>query len=82
MLNVRSLGFYCAHSTALLDICWNILIKFSKQLGSSFAKIINTKVRLKPCQTSEMEFFAQVVAAFRDELKNLAKHLRCRFLQK
>ena len=26
------------------DTQWNILIEFSKQIGNSFAKIINTKV--------------------------------------
>ena len=26
------------------DIWWNKLIKFSKQIGNSFAKITNTKV--------------------------------------
>ena len=32
-------------------------------------KIINTKLSSKPCQTSEMELFARVVAGFRGELR-------------
>ena len=47
MLKLRSCGFdraqYC-----LLDIWWNMLIKFGKQIGNSLAKIINTKVNSKP----------------------------------
>ena len=39
MLKVRSRGFDRAH--VLLDIWWNMLIKFSKQIANSFAKIIN-----------------------------------------
>ena len=46
----------------------NMLIKFSKQIGSIFAKIINTKVNSKLCQTAEIEFFPQVVTGFRSEL--------------
>ena len=38
-----------------------MLIKFSKQIGNSYAKIINTKVNSKPCQTAEMELFAKIV---------------------
>ena len=52
-------------NTVLLYIWWNMLIEFSKQIGNSFAKIINTKVSSKPCQTSEMELFPQVVTGFR-----------------
>ena len=37
------------HSTVLLNIWWNMLVKFSKQIGNRFAKIINTKVNSKPC---------------------------------
>ena len=29
------------------DISWNMSIKFSEQIGNSFAKIINTKVDFK-----------------------------------
>ena len=40
MLNIRSRGFdraqYC-----VLDLWWNMLIKFSKQVVNTFAKIIN-----------------------------------------
>ena len=53
------------------DIWWNMLIKFSKQIGNSFAKIINTKVNSKTCQTADMELFPQVVTSFRGELKIL-----------
>ena len=49
-----------------------MLIKFSKQIGHSFAKKINTKVSSKPCQTSEMELFLQVVTGFRDKLRILS----------
>ena len=42
MLHVTSHGFdraqYC---TVLLDIWWNMLIKFSKKIANSFAKINN-----------------------------------------
>ena len=34
-----------------------------------------TKVNLKPCQTSEMELFPQVVTSFRGELRILPKIL-------
>ena len=53
------------------DIWWNMLIKVSKQLGNTFAKIINTKVNSKPCQTAEIELFPQVVTCFRGELRIL-----------
>ena len=53
------------------DIKWNMLIKFSKQIGNSFAKMINTKVNSKPCQTAEMELLQQVVTGFRGELRIL-----------
>ena len=59
------------HNTVLLDIWWNMLIKFSKQIGNSFAKIINTKENTKSCLTSEMELFLQVVGGFRGELRIL-----------
>ena len=42
------------------DIRLDMLIKFSKHIGNSFAKIINTKVNSKPCQIAEMELFPQV----------------------
>ena len=48
-----------------------MLIKFSKQIGNSFAKIINTKVNSKSCQTAEMGLFPQVVIGFRGELRIL-----------
>ena len=38
------------------DMWWNMLIKFSKQIGSSFVKKL-IEVNLKPCQTSEMKLF-------------------------
>ena len=43
------------------DIWWSMLVKFSKQIGNSCAKIINTKVNSKPCQTAEIELFAIIV---------------------
>ena len=44
MLNIRSGRF----GRAQYDLWRNILIKFSKQIENSFAKIINTKVNSKP----------------------------------
>ena len=66
MLSIRSRGFDL-HNTVLLDIWWNMLIKFNKQIGNSFAKIINTKVSSKLCQPSEMELFPQIATGFRGE---------------
>ena len=60
------------HNTYLLDIWWNVLIKFSRQIGNSCAKIINTKVNSEFCQTSEMELFSQVATGFRGELRILS----------
>ena len=60
------------HSTVLLDIWWNMLIKFSKQIGNSLAKIINTKVNSRPCKISKMELFPQIVTGFRGELRILS----------
>ena len=67
MLNIRSGRF----GRAQYDLWRNILIKFSKQIENSFAKIINTKVNSKPCQTAVMELFPQVVTGFRGELRIL-----------
>ena len=67
MLNIRSRELY-VHNT---DIWWNILIKFSKQVGDGFAKRINKKVNSKPWQTAEMDLFLQVVTGFRGELRIL-----------
>ena len=69
MLNIRSRGFdraqYCI-------TCYIMLIKFSKHIVDTFAKIIEaTKANSKPCQTSEMELFVQVVTCFRSELRIL-----------
>ena len=41
MFNIRSRGFDRAHNTVLLAIWWNMFIKFSKQIGNTFAKTIN-----------------------------------------
>ena len=41
-------------------------------VGDSFAKITNTKVSSKLCQTSEIELFPQVVTGFRGELRILS----------
>ena len=35
--------------TVLLDIWWNMLIIFSKQIGNGLTKIINTKMNSRPC---------------------------------
>ena len=57
MLNIRSGGFdHAQYSTVLLDIWWDMLIKFSKQIANSFAKIRNGyKGEQKACKTSEMK---------------------------
>ena len=52
----------------------DILIKFSKQIGNSFVKIINTKVSSKPYQIFEMKLFRQVVTGFRGELRILSNY--------
>ena len=47
----------------LLDVWWNVLIKFSKQIANTFVKKImaikdsNLK-NSELCQTSEIEFFS------------------------
>ena len=41
-------------------------------VGNSFAKITNTKVSSKLCQTSEIELFPQVVTGFGGELRILS----------
>ena len=42
MLNIRWGGFdHAQYSAVLLDIWWDMLIKFSKQIANSFAKINN-----------------------------------------
>ena len=67
------------------NIWWYMLIKFSKQIGNSLAKIINTKVNSRPWQTSEMELFPKVVTGFRGASEGNSesfKHLRWSFLQK
>ena len=53
------------------DIKWNMLIKFSKQIGNSFAKVINAKVNSKPCQAAKMDLFQQVVTGFGGKLRIL-----------
>ena len=59
------------HNAVLLNIWWNMLIKFSRQIDNRFVKTINTKVSSKLCQTSEMELFPQVVSTFRGKLRTL-----------
>ena len=62
------------HDTVLLDILWYMLMKFSKQIANTFAKIIN--------DYDEMGLFPQVVTGFRGEFKILHNYLRLSFLQK
>ena len=59
---------FTVRNTVLLDIWWNMLIKFSKQVGNSFEKINNTKVNSNLCQPSEMELLPQVVTGFSGKL--------------
>ena len=73
-MNIRSRGF---DRTDMVEYMVEygtygaMLIEISKQIGYSFAKIINTMVNSKPCQTVEMELFSQVVTGFRGELRIL-----------
>ena len=60
-----------------------ILIKFSKQIANSIAKIISGyKGEFKTCQTSEMEHFPRRHYWPQRQSENDAKHLRWSFLQK
>ena len=60
-----------------------MLIKFSKQIANSLAKIINGfKDEFKTLSTSEMELFPQNRYWFQRQTQNVAKHLRWNFLQK
>ena len=52
------------HNNILLEIWWNMLIKFIRQIGKSPVKMINRKMNSRPCQTSEMELFPQVFSGF------------------
>ena len=59
------------HNIALIEIWWNMLIKFGKQIDNSLAKIINTKVNSRSCWTSEMELFPSVVTGSRGKFRIL-----------
>ena len=63
MLNIRSSGL-TVHDTVFLDVWQNKFIKFSKQRGNSFARMI---------EKSEMELFPQVATGLRGELRSLPK---------
>ena len=52
-------------NTVLLDIWWNMFIKFSIQIGNSLAKIINKKVNSRPCEISEMKLSRRLLLASR-----------------
>ena len=52
-----------------LMIWWNKLTKFSKQIGNSLTKIINSKVNSRPCQIFEMQLFPQVVTGFKGDIR-------------
>ena len=54
-------------------IWWNTLIKFTKQIRISFAKIIDTKVNLKPCETPDTGFSRNSLLAFRGEFYYTSK---------
>ena len=77
---------FTGHNTVLLDIWWNILIKFSKQIANTLReKLMVTKTNSKHCQTSEMELFPQVVASFKGELRissNISDETFCKNKQK
>ena len=45
------------HNIVFLDIWWNILIKFSKKIAKSLAKIIHTKVNQDPTKHLSWSFF-------------------------
>ena len=58
MLNIGHMDL-TVHNAVLLDVWWNMLIKFSKQIGKSFSKTINGYLaNSKLCQTFEMELSA------------------------
>ena len=77
MLNIRSRGFDRAQYI-LLDMWWNMLIKFSKQTANTIAKITNGyKRELKTLSN----IWDGVFTRFRGELRILAKHLRWSSLQ-
>ena len=71
-------GFDRAHNTVLLGIWWNMFIKFSKQIGNTFAKTINGyKGEFKTWDgfESEMELFPQVATDLRGELRILSSKM-------
>ena len=64
------------------DMWWNMLIKFGKQIGNSFARIINTNVTSKSCQIAEMEPFSASSYWLQKRTQNLAIHQRWSFSEK
>ena len=52
------------------DIWWNMVIKFTKQIGITFANIINRKVNSKPCQTADIGFFRKSLLASEANLES------------
>ena len=60
-----------------------MLIKFSKQIANTFAKIINSyKGEFKPCQTFETELFPRSRYWLQRPIQNVGKQLKWSFLQK
>ena len=49
------------HNTVMLDIWWNILINFSKQIGNSLVKIVNTKMIQDPVKHLRWSFFTELL---------------------
>ena len=82
MLDIR-LRDLTVHNTVLFDIWWNMLIKFSKQLVNTFAKIIICyKAKLKTLSNIWAESFSAGLYWLQKRTQNLSKHLRWRFFSK
>ena len=71
------------HNTVLLHMWWNTLIKFSKQIANTFAKIISGyKGEFKTLSNICNRAFSAGRYLLQRRTKNRAKHLRWSFLQK
>ena len=63
VMNTRSRGFLSVHNTVLLDIWWNILIKFNKQIANTFAKIMAAKANSIPFKHPRWSLFCKLLLA-------------------
>ena len=70
------------HNTVLLDIWWNMFIKFDKQIVNTFMKIINSyKGLFKSLSIIQYGAFLQVITSIRGKLRMLPD-IYDEFLQK